>query len=698
MTSTASFKDKFKQAFSFFLWELKSSSGILIIHTVLMGAFLITIFTLCMVMGNTGLLTDSGDHNTITVSANIFGFFGGNMIYYMTGIFTIIYTIKMYLYLHDKRQGDLYGSLPISRATLFFSKTATAFVFSIVPAIVFLGIVAVITLLLGSTVYISMAMLLLKLVIGSFACISAYGLIAICCGTTINSIIMFVVVCIAYPFTALISKGIVSSFFTGLYTDGINDTFIMNAFNPLSAYNGKDVIYWLIFTAVCLVTSAYLIKKRRTERAQSSFVYFLPCHIVKVLVSLLAGLFLGTLFGSFNVFDNAYLGFMFGFVVASVPTFMFCHLIFYRGFTKFLKTSVQLGVLILVVAGAMAVLCFDLTGYNSNMPKAEDIKSAGFVDGGQCFIEPGEPVSNATNGSEIDFDDKDNIERILYIQEHIKNRETGKTSQEAFINVWINMFESAVKYRGNDWISFSYKLNNGSTYSRVYYNHLSLDLMSGSYTENDVLLSNEMQKIIATKTYQEKYSGILNAGTHYLSRFTVTGADENIESTEYESTVFDYQFTDSNTVTEDDLKNIIEAYRKDFEADNSKTDTALYIMRECRMYIDDYFAPTLNTVKADNPDAVCFFKVEYDMLSFTDTDININTLMNSSFFENAFSAVSGDGMYVVPKSYTNTIEAMKKAGILTDKLEIDDRNPNNNYIDYYDDYNYNDTYGGIVTY
>lgn len=87
-----------------------------------------------------------------------------------------------------------------------------------------------------------------------------------------------------------------------------------------------------------------------------------------MLVSFLAGMFLGVLFGSVNVLSG-YAGFVFGFILASVPVYIIVHLILYRGFSKLIKTSIPLGALIIVSCVGVALCCFDAFGYNSYVPK-----------------------------------------------------------------------------------------------------------------------------------------------------------------------------------------------------------------------------------------------------------------------------------------------------------------------------------------
>lgn len=666
MTSTASFKDKFKQAFSFFQWELKSCAGTLTIYSILTAVFTVIILTMCLVIGfqadanapqdafesaGTALsnsilpeLSELNDYSAMSLAKAIFRILSSYMVCYMTLIFTVIYTIKVFSYMHNKRQTDMYGSMPISRITLFFSKSATAFIFSVVPAIVFLGIITLISVVLGQPLYGESITMIGKIVMGSLACISAYGLIAICCGTTINSIIMFIVISVAYPLSAYLVRGVMDSFFIGSSSEYLNNSFIMNAFCPLSAYCGANVIYWLIFTAVCLAASAYLVKNRRAERAQSSFAYYLPCHIVKVLVSFLAGMFLGVLFGSLNVFGYGYAGFVFGFILASIPAFIVCHLIFYHGFHKLVRTSVSLGVLIVVTVGAMALINFDVTGYNKYVPSVDDIESAGFIDSESCYYNKNKTFSDLLRDANADFNDESNISTAVKLHKYIVEKAEDNSSSK-FVNTWINTLSSVFDFDLYESKSFSYKMENGDIVTRKY--NVST-LNSGTLFADDYgsnvdyeYIQNLAEKLVCTKEYQLKYSAFMNADSEDISSLSVYA-----NKTDNEGSVLQYEYYlngttgDKNSNFAEDRKKILEAYKKDFEADTKDVDKALYYIVSNGYYFcfDDESAVDLS-------DCVCVIDTEY--LSYNDN-------VNSYDYEEL----------VVPKSYTNTIQALKNAEIL----------------------------------
>ena len=147
MTSTVSFKEKLNQAYSVFKWDLKSCSGTMAVYAILAAVFTTIILTLCIVFGFyaqdayttysqaiSSLAVAPDTNNAIAVAVKVFQIIASQMIYFLTIIFAIIYTFKVYSYLHNKRKADLYGSLPISRIMLFVSKSASAYLFTLIPA------------------------------------------------------------------------------------------------------------------------------------------------------------------------------------------------------------------------------------------------------------------------------------------------------------------------------------------------------------------------------------------------------------------------------------------------------------------------------------------------------------------------------------------------------------------------------------
>ena len=666
MTSTVSFKEKFKQAFSIFKWELKSCTGTLVVFSILAAVFMTIILTLCLVIGNPNndFLYTVSSGMTYEIPLQVFQILSSGMIYFLTIIFTIIYTVKVYSYLHNKRKADLYGSLPVSRVTLFFSKSASAFIFSLFPALFFLGIMSIISICAGQPLVNEATQTYLKLVIGTLSCISAYGLISICCGTTINSVIMFIAVCVAYPLSAMFVKGVAGGFFYGSYSEIFKDHFIMNALNPLAAYDGINVIYWIIFTLICIAGSAFLVRKRKAERAQSSFAYYLPCHIVKVLVSFLAGMFLGVLFGSLNVFGYGLLGFVFGFILGSIPAFTICHLIFYKGFSKLVSTSIPLGGLIIVVIVGMSLCNFDVFGYNTFIPNSDDVKSAGFINTDYCYYEKNESFTSLTKKSAGDFDKKEDINTIInFHQQYIGRKNID--SNEKFSNVWYDMFVDNMPFSVNTpQYCFAYKLTNGMTVTRIYAPIGFNSIYSNGYYINT-------KEITAKKEYVEKYSAMERADIGNITTFTVNAMQrDGYEGTaDLHPNYDDSNYNTSNAQTKS-AKKVLDALKKDFAADNSTTDVVLatFLPTSPDYYNSASYYHSLSEYSEKYPDVVCMISIHAN-----NTINNDISSLNEIFSVNYLNYNTAYEYYLIPKSYTNTINALKELKVLNNDLTINEK-------------------------
>ena len=303
---------KFKTIFTVFKWELRNCKSPLTVFAIIASVLLVVIFTLCMLgMFSTSDIEELLSFEKAQSAVLLFQVIASFAVFYLNAIFTIIYTIRIYSYLHNKRKADMYGALPIGRRTFYIAKTISAFLFSVIPTMFFFGLISIISLLFGQPV--------------------------------LNEVGKN----IAYPLAALFIKGVLKSFLYGIPAGRYNSSFIMRALNPLSAYDGTHLIYWTVFIAACLFLGIFLIKKRKAECAQTSFAYYLPCYAVKLLIAFCAGMFLGITFESISAHVNGYLLFCFGFMTASIPAYIITHLILYKGFNKLMKTAIPLGCLIL---------------------------------------------------------------------------------------------------------------------------------------------------------------------------------------------------------------------------------------------------------------------------------------------------------------------------------------------------------------
>ena len=713
MTSTVSFKDKLKQIFSVILWDLKGCKGSLMVYTILASVFTVIIFTLVFVLTadqtsfSSLFSTESSQKISLSEKMQVFQVISSAVIGFLTLIFAIIYTVQIFSYMHNKRKVDFYGSLPISRARLFLAKYGAAYLFSIVPMLVFMGIIAIASICTGTLLLPQVTNMYVNFIVGTLACISAYGFLSACCGTTFNTVIMFIAVCACYPLSMVFVRAYIDAFFTGAYTQTFSKSFITNALNPISAYFGNNLIYWLVFSAACIAFGTLLIMKRRSERAQTSFAYYIPCHIIKVIVSFLTGMFLGTMFGSLNVFGNGVGGFVFGFILASAPTFLIVHMIFYKGLKQIVRTiPIYAGLAVVVIVG-VALINLDVFGYNTYVPKSEDVKSAGIILT-QHYYPKDKNFSRVMSKSAEDFTSSSDIDSIVKIHNNIINSKSTKLkSVGKFKTVWGFMLYNAFDDLSYDDVyAITYKLNNGRKVNRFYSaSMISLvnsmnTVYSDEYYYDDYgsLDTDGINKIanplISSKTYVTKYSALMNSkanselgakyaevtamvkGSDYAAESCINGQKSYFSNSEDE----DYE---SNKVI---LNELNEALKKDFEADDRYLNGVLYdpfgIIVDNSYNYEYYDGYSYSSSEEISPseeigslpqikqqfsnDFVCKLKIEYK-------------LGEKGFFDLTHSQCE---YYYIPKTYTNTLEVLKKYGLINSDYTI------NKNSQFYNSYNY----------
>ena len=637
MTSTVSFKEKFKSGFSLFKWELKSCIGTLTVFSILASTFIAITLTLALVTGYTEAVSSGEfDYTQVQNALNVFQYVSGYLVFFLNAVFTIVYTIRIYSYLHNKRKADLYGSMPISRRTFYISKTVSAYILSVVPTLFFLGVISIISVMFGMPLAEDVAMLYVKLLLGAIACISFYGLLAVCCGTTLNSVLSFIAINFAYPIATLFIKGTIKAFFVGMPADRYNSSFIMKALNPLSAYDGTHIIYWLIFTSLCLFLGIFLVKKRRAECAQTSFAYHLPCYVVEMLVSFIIGMFLGTLFGSLNVMLYGYAGFIFGFVLGSVPAFIITHLILYKGFSLLWKSAIPCAAMAVTVIALVGFCNFDFLGYNSFVPAMDQIKSAGLIDLGECYYSHTKGALGLADMAADDYDDKENIKTITeFHRDAVEN--TKAESNEKFASVWGDMLMSNIpsEYFADSYC-VAYRLNNG----RLIYRYYDPSSAGGLFENYDAINITLAGKITGSDTYFKNYSAIMNADPNKIKSLDlqVFYTDKSTYASQDNIYISESENISAEKARADMIK-VLEAYRKDAEEVGTQFADA-----DAKMTMVIRFEPEYNNNEG-------------------------------SLFKKMYSVI--DGSYgeahnaTVYPGYTNTTAALKEIGVLKADGKID---------------------------
>ena len=387
MTSTTSFKTNLKHSSAVFLWTLRNNIAVIVIYLSLIAFSAI----MSVIYGFTidSLSENSGLSNSFSAASVVSSAFNYSL------IIGLVICIRSFSYLHNKRQTDMIGSLPVLRRTMYFSKLISSFIISVVPmTLVNLYIAVFITsdINIGDAelagISINLYEYTFKLALVLFSCICLFGLLSICCGKTSDKIISFFAINYGAPIAILLLMVLPSLLVMG-YSIELNFYWVL-IFSPLLSIFQFDTIYWLIFCAATLVGSFFLIKKRKAECAQSHFAYKFPLVAVKLLISFATGIVTALLMTIIAVITDSENGdtalFWVGMILGSAIAYIIIQLIFARGFKGFLKGLIPYGAMILCFAIYFTSLSFGFFGYESYIPNIDDVKSVSFNSGDTAYV------------------------------------------------------------------------------------------------------------------------------------------------------------------------------------------------------------------------------------------------------------------------------------------------------------------------
>ena len=338
MTRTISIKQTLKQSLAVMRHDLKKSRLPLIIFAVVAAFFTTAVLSLAIVSKQHRLQSMFSIYRSSSMER--FGEVTTLLVFLLTSVFALIYCFKLFSYLHNKRKADRIVPMPIKAGVLFLTKTVTALLLTVIPSLFFVGIINIIASASGTVLGDNVINAFWQIPLGALACVSFYALMAVCSGTKANAALTYLAICFSYTVAAFYVKGMIDSFFLGIPTNVRGEHFLMKALNPFAAYDGSNVVYWLIFSAVCIALSLLLLRFRKAERAQTSFAFRLPCYVVEALLTFISGMFMGVLFGSNKVTGDAFWGFVFGFALGGATGFTVTHAILFRGFKGILKSLI----------------------------------------------------------------------------------------------------------------------------------------------------------------------------------------------------------------------------------------------------------------------------------------------------------------------------------------------------------------------
>lgn len=359
-----------------FKWALKRNRSLIIVHSIIL-AVIGPVLNLYLASLDLDIVGEYG-----MVSLGIF--------IASAALFTLISAVKTFSFLHNKRSVDLYGAMPCNRFTLYLSHLLAGITSVSVPYIAAAALVMGISARSSESIEFGLSAILFTVVMIA-ASYTFTALMAYCCGTVVDTLIVTFAVNIIWVAAVALYYGFLADMIPGaVFDEAVISTPILVAFAPYAfGYMGiyayytdsawmyiGTLVWFVIYTALVFFAAAVLANRRKAESSQNGFaVKWLPMFI-KAGASVIAGALFGYIFAatSDNGFGNMFT-YCFWYILIGAVAFFILHVIFARGLRgKYLKSIVVYAATTAAALVLVFSMCYGM-GVDTYVPDPGSVKS-----------------------------------------------------------------------------------------------------------------------------------------------------------------------------------------------------------------------------------------------------------------------------------------------------------------------------------
>lgn len=388
MTSKISFSKLLKQ-------DLKRSGGIIAIISLAFFLLLTVrgIFTLDQMLAT----MKNGGWTLKEVISQFAGLLSYNgIIIFLTVSSAVLCGVSRFCYLHSSTKLDFYHSLPIRRESFFWVQFLSGILQYVVPFIVNILIVLFIGALRGVTTGGVVGQVLL----GGFIHILFYLLIYVTVilammltGKIVVGILAVGVFFMYLPGVIFLTTGLFSIFFQTFYQ---NESFWMKLaeyFSPLFLYgltvgaasDGsmflRELLIGLVTFVAMLILVIYLYRIRSSEASERAVAFPKSESVIKFMLVVPISIGCGFI-AHMMAIEGKDLWLAFGVIFGGIISSAIIEFIYHIDFTKVLARKKLMLASLIVSFAIIGIFRFDVFGYDSNIPKEENVESAAiWVDG-----------------------------------------------------------------------------------------------------------------------------------------------------------------------------------------------------------------------------------------------------------------------------------------------------------------------------
>ena len=506
MTSTISCNKKVSPFSSIYWWSLRKNMASAIVYAVLLLFSYPLLIFMYKIFNNSSKEIQNGFLEGC--AALVFPVITGGIAI----LFTLLVAVFMFSYMHKKRSVDVFGALPVTRRTLFFSRYFTGISILLVPFLLCMGL----SMLLSIQSFEAVQQLSRSSVTILVSVVVAYTctvFVAVCCGTTADMVISVLAINGLYPLMVLMCQVISNSTIPGVTSNFNLPAVVYTALSPYSSgivnavmdpaltESGAQFLWWFVLLALSIAGCIAVSRKRKAECAQAGFALRLLPVLVRAIACTVAGLVFALVFSSFSFGVNAqnsvlnhYIWFFLGLMIGSFIAHLILTFIYNRGSRGFLKSLISYGVLILVIGAAYMIVSTGMFGMDLYVPQPQQVKQVQFkVNGPENFF-----LSGADEELFAVYTEQEDIEKVVRVHTSITDnlRERAGYPYAMSLGAFGYMENEAPLFYD---VIIKYTLENGCVVERAYSN----------FTFDSREIAPEVLAVIESQAYKEQTVPIL---------------------------------------------------------------------------------------------------------------------------------------------------------------------------------------------
>ena len=546
MTSKSSFFNLLKDNLTRRMWSLALS--------VLVFFFYFPISSL--------LISDSYLKDPVTLDASeiarlkrcvhddfIYAHSGSILIIFLLCVLAVLIAFSAFSYLEDTKKTDFYHSLPISRNKLFLVNVINSLIITAAPYFVMSLLSAVI--IQARTGYADCIPFALSAFIQNLGFYTLFLMTAVLAIMLTGTKPVGILGVLTLFFLGPVFVGLIYSYMSTYYHSFY---YIADRLSELTQISSP--VFWAlalgtdtpvalraaaayILSAVLAAVNLKLYLIRKSECAGSSMAFGITRLPVKALITVTGALSSGLIFHS--IMNNSVFWSVFAIVCACIILHCIIEIIYNQDFKALLKHKAELSGCLIASLAVFAFFCCDLMGYDSYLPDASKVESAGLYSGSieECY-EASESVSlNDSEYYSVEYtsSDKQVVDRMQLTDigtlQAVAMQGIKDAGNDPYDSEYTDPYGSIVL--------IAWHLKNGKTVYRQYYMNLAE-------------IHDELDKIIDSAEFK--------SGTYpILAEAEDNG--ENIKGISLEDALGYHQLSFKSETSAADMKALYDAYRMD---------------------------------------------------------------------------------------------------------------------------------------